>query len=180
MKRKELLRQICELKIESPEAALVSNVMDRQNRAEWQSVRMHKNGHQRRRPIVRVQNFHLRCQSPRQLDDCFAEKNESRGIILVRLTVLAINFRPIKKFIAADEEQLHAPCASAFKVARDVRRSPDLHVDSYTGVLFLKRAIFSNLGIESVGTTPEQAVESIRKDMPIFAQTVDLAGVRRK
>ena len=40
--------------------------------------------------------------------------------------------------------------------------------------------IFSNLGIESVGTTPEQAVESIRKDMPIFAQTVDLAGVRRK
>ena len=31
-----------------------------------------------------------------------------------------------------------------------------------------------------VGTTPEQAVESIRKDMPIFAQTVDLAGVRRK
>jgi tripartite-type tricarboxylate transporter receptor subunit TctC len=40
--------------------------------------------------------------------------------------------------------------------------------------------LFSNLGIESVGTTPEQAVESIRKDMPVFAQTVDLAGVRRK
>jgi tripartite-type tricarboxylate transporter receptor subunit TctC len=40
--------------------------------------------------------------------------------------------------------------------------------------------IFSNLGIESVGTTPEQAAESIRKDMPIFAQTVDLAGVRKK
>jgi tripartite-type tricarboxylate transporter receptor subunit TctC len=40
--------------------------------------------------------------------------------------------------------------------------------------------IFSNLGIESVGTTPEQAVASIRKDMPIFAQIVDQAGVRRK
>ena len=122
--------------------------MDCQNRAERQRVRMHKNRHQRRCPIVHLQNFHLGCQSPRQLDDCFAEKNESRGIIFVRLTVFAINFRPIKKFIAADEEQLHAPCASAFKVARDVRRSPDLHVDSYTGVLLLKRAIFSNLAIE--------------------------------
>jgi tripartite-type tricarboxylate transporter receptor subunit TctC len=40
--------------------------------------------------------------------------------------------------------------------------------------------IFASLGIKSVGTSPEEAVESIRADMPIYAQTVDMAGVRRK
>lgn len=40
--------------------------------------------------------------------------------------------------------------------------------------------IFSNLGIESVGSTPEQAIESLRKDMPIYSQMVDMAGVRKK
>ena len=40
--------------------------------------------------------------------------------------------------------------------------------------------LFAKLGIEAVGTTPEEAAASVRKDMPIFAQTVDLAGVRRK
>jgi tripartite-type tricarboxylate transporter receptor subunit TctC len=40
--------------------------------------------------------------------------------------------------------------------------------------------LFAKLGIEALGTTPEEAAASIRKDMPIFAQTVDLAGVRRK
>jgi tripartite-type tricarboxylate transporter receptor subunit TctC len=39
---------------------------------------------------------------------------------------------------------------------------------------------FTKLGIESVGTTPEQAIASVRKDMPIFSQVVDMAGVRRK
>lgn len=40
--------------------------------------------------------------------------------------------------------------------------------------------IFANLGIDSVGSTPEQAVESLRKDMPIYAKMVDMAGVRKK
>jgi tripartite-type tricarboxylate transporter receptor subunit TctC len=40
--------------------------------------------------------------------------------------------------------------------------------------------IFTKLGIESVGSTPEQAAESIRKDMPIYAKIVEMAGVRRK
>jgi tripartite-type tricarboxylate transporter receptor subunit TctC len=40
--------------------------------------------------------------------------------------------------------------------------------------------LFANLGIDAVGTTPEQAAESIRKDMPVYSQIVDLAGVRRK
>jgi tripartite-type tricarboxylate transporter receptor subunit TctC len=40
--------------------------------------------------------------------------------------------------------------------------------------------IFSNLGIDSVGSTPEQAVESLRKDMPVYAKMVDMAGVRKK
>jgi tripartite-type tricarboxylate transporter receptor subunit TctC len=39
---------------------------------------------------------------------------------------------------------------------------------------------FANLGIESTGTTQDEAIASIRKDMPIYAQLVDLAGVRRK
>ena len=40
--------------------------------------------------------------------------------------------------------------------------------------------VFSNLGIEPAGTTPEQSIESIQKDMPVYSQIVDLAGVRRK
>ncbi len=41
-------------------------------------------------------------------------------------------------------------------------------------------AMFDKLGIEAVGTTPEQALASIQKDMPIYKQIVDLAGVARK
>ena len=148
VQRKESLRQIREMKIESPEAALISDVVDGQNRAERQSVCMHKNGHQRRRPIVHVQNLQLRCQSPGQLERRFAEKNKSRGIIFVRLAALAVNSSAIKKLIAADEEQLHAAGASAFQVPRNVSRIADLHLDSYTGVLLLKCAILSNLAIE--------------------------------
>jgi tripartite-type tricarboxylate transporter receptor subunit TctC len=40
--------------------------------------------------------------------------------------------------------------------------------------------IFANLGIDSVGTTAEEAVESVRKDMPVYAKMVDMAGVRLK
>lgn len=39
---------------------------------------------------------------------------------------------------------------------------------------------FANLGIESVGSTLEQAVESVRKDISVYAQIVDMAGLRRK
>jgi tripartite-type tricarboxylate transporter receptor subunit TctC len=40
--------------------------------------------------------------------------------------------------------------------------------------------LFAGLGIDALGTTPQEAEASIRKDMPIYAQIVDLAGVRRK
>ena len=40
--------------------------------------------------------------------------------------------------------------------------------------------IFSSLGIESVGSTPEEAVSSLRKDMPVYSEMVDMAGVRKK
>ncbi len=40
--------------------------------------------------------------------------------------------------------------------------------------------IFSNLGIDSVGSTPAQALESLRKDMPVYSEMVDMAGVRKK
>jgi tripartite-type tricarboxylate transporter receptor subunit TctC len=39
---------------------------------------------------------------------------------------------------------------------------------------------FDGLGIQSVGTTPEEATKSIQKDLPIYSQIVDMAGVRRK
>src|SRR5215217_4789487 len=102
MHREELRRQIREIKVESPEAALVGNVVDRQNRAERQSMCMYENGHQCWRPIVRMQNLQLRCQSPGQLYDCFAEKNESRSVILVRFAALAVNSSAVKKLIATD------------------------------------------------------------------------------
>src|ERR1700751_1021148 len=108
VKRKELVRQIHKLKIESPKTALICDVMDSQNCAERKSMCMHKNGHQRRRPIVHVQNLQLRCQSSCQLERCFAEKNKSRGVIFVGLAALAVNSGAIKKFIAPDEEQLYA------------------------------------------------------------------------
>jgi tripartite-type tricarboxylate transporter receptor subunit TctC len=38
---------------------------------------------------------------------------------------------------------------------------------------------FESLGIESAGTSPEQAIESIRKDIPKYEQIVDMAGLRR-
>jgi tripartite-type tricarboxylate transporter receptor subunit TctC len=41
-------------------------------------------------------------------------------------------------------------------------------------------ATFANLGIVSVGTTSEQAVDSIRKDLPVYSQIVDMAGIRQK
>ena len=40
--------------------------------------------------------------------------------------------------------------------------------------------VFSNLGIESVGTTQQEAIESVRRDMPTYAKIVDMAGVRLK
>jgi tripartite-type tricarboxylate transporter receptor subunit TctC len=38
---------------------------------------------------------------------------------------------------------------------------------------------FESLGIESAGTSPEQAVDAIQKDMPLYGQIVDMAGLRR-
>lgn len=40
--------------------------------------------------------------------------------------------------------------------------------------------IFASLGIEPAGTTPAEAVASVRRDMPVFSQVVDMAGVRLK
>jgi tripartite-type tricarboxylate transporter receptor subunit TctC len=40
--------------------------------------------------------------------------------------------------------------------------------------------LFAGLGIDSVGTTQQEAIDSVRKDMPIYARIVDMAGVRLK
>jgi len=39
---------------------------------------------------------------------------------------------------------------------------------------------FATLGIDSAGTTQQEAIDSIRHDMPIYAKIVDMAGVRLK
>src|ERR1051325_1219580 len=95
-----------------------------------------------------VQNRQLGGYPPDRLDDRFAEKNESRGVIIVRLATLTINSCAIKKFVTADEEQLHAPWAAAFQVPRNVNRIADLYLDSDTGVLFSERAVLLNFPVE--------------------------------
>jgi tripartite-type tricarboxylate transporter receptor subunit TctC len=39
---------------------------------------------------------------------------------------------------------------------------------------------FADLGIDSVGTTQQEAIDSVRRDMPTYAKIVDMAGVRLK
>jgi tripartite-type tricarboxylate transporter receptor subunit TctC len=39
---------------------------------------------------------------------------------------------------------------------------------------------FSDFGIVSVGTTQQEAIDSVRRDMPTYAKIVDMAGVRLK
>jgi tripartite-type tricarboxylate transporter receptor subunit TctC len=39
--------------------------------------------------------------------------------------------------------------------------------------------MFAKLGIDSVGSSPEQAVASVRKDMPLYSQIVDMAALPR-
>jgi tripartite-type tricarboxylate transporter receptor subunit TctC len=40
--------------------------------------------------------------------------------------------------------------------------------------------LFANLGIVSVGTTQQEAFQSVRRDMPLYSTIVDMAGVRLK
>src|SRR5882724_464537 len=59
MQRKKLLRQIRKPEIEAPKAALISDMMNGQHSFERQALRVYKHRHQRRRPIVHVQNLYL-------------------------------------------------------------------------------------------------------------------------
>ncbi len=40
--------------------------------------------------------------------------------------------------------------------------------------------VFGDLGIDSVGTTQQEAIASVRKDLPTYEKIVDMAGVRLK
>ena len=96
---------------------------------------------------MHVQNLQLRCQSPSQFDCRFAEENESRGVVFVRLPALAINSNAIKKLIAANQKQLHPAGAAALEVPGYVGFVPHLHIDSYAGAFLLKRTIFLYLAV---------------------------------
>ena len=102
--RKKLLWQICESEIKPPRTTLISHVMDGQYSFEWQPLCINKYRHQRRGPIVNMQNLQLRRQSPSQFNCRFAEENKTRGIVFVLLTVFAVNSVAIKKFIATNQK----------------------------------------------------------------------------
>src|ERR1044072_2654858 len=148
VQREKGLRQICKRKIESPKTALVSDMMNGERGFEWKPLCIDKDRHQRRGPIVRVQDLQLRRQAPSQFQRRLTEENESRGVIFVRPAPLAVNSRAIEKFAASNKKQLHAACAPRLDVAGDVNFVADLHIDGYAGVLFLKRAILLNLTVE--------------------------------
>jgi hypothetical protein len=64
-----------------------------------------------------MQNLRRGRERAREFERCFVEENKTRGIIFVRLTVLAVNSCAIEKFIAAHKENLHAAgalCARRF------------------------------------------------------------------
>src|SRR5215831_4099499 len=109
---------------------------------------MDEHRHQRRGPIVHVQNLHLRRQSPGQLQRRFAEENKSRSVILVRFPALAVNSRAIKKLFTANQKQLDATGALAFKVTRSVNFISELHINSYATIFLLKRASLFYLAVE--------------------------------
>ena len=64
MQGEKALRQICEREVQSPKTTLVSHVMNSQHSLERQPLRMNKDRHQRRGPIVHVHNLQLRRQPP--------------------------------------------------------------------------------------------------------------------
>jgi len=57
MKGKKSLRQIGKPEIESPKTALIGDMMNGQHSFERQALRIHEHRHERRRPIVHVQNL---------------------------------------------------------------------------------------------------------------------------
>jgi len=83
---------------------LIGQTMDREHGRKGQPMGAHIHWHQRGRPIVQVQNLRRRRETARQFDRGFAEKNETRGIILVRLAVFAINSVAIEKLVASHKK----------------------------------------------------------------------------
>src|SRR5262249_6732990 len=65
MQAEKSLRQICKPEIEAPKTALVSDMMNSQHSLERQSFGIYKHRHQRRCPIMHMQNLQLRRQSAR-------------------------------------------------------------------------------------------------------------------
>ena len=100
----EALVQIGQAKIESPKTPLLSDVMNREHGCERQMMRSHINRHQRGRPIVHMQNLRCRSQTARQLHRRFAEKNKTRGVIVISGSVFTVNSVAIKKLVTPDKE----------------------------------------------------------------------------
>jgi hypothetical protein len=112
--------------------------MDCQHRCERQIMSAHKHRHQRGRPIMHVQNLQRRRQAPGEFQCSLAKKDKPGRVIFVRLAVLAVNSRPIKKLVAANQKQLHPACASPLEVLGNISFIPNPHIDRDAGFLCLK------------------------------------------
>src|ERR1700736_191221 len=103
-KSEEALVQIGQAKVESPETALLRDVMNGKDGREWQMMRPHINRHECSRPIMNVQNLRRRSQAARQFHGCLAEKNKSSGVVFISSAVFTIYSVTIKKFVAPNKK----------------------------------------------------------------------------
>src|SRR5262249_41130166 len=83
-------------------------------------------------------------------------------VIIVGFAPFAVNSVAIKKFIAANQEQLHATGTSALEILSRVNSVTHLHIDSDPCVLFLECAVLSNLPVERKSHTDLMAPSTQR------------------
>src|SRR6266571_6671873 len=122
--------------------------MDRKHGRKRQLMRAREHRHERRRPIVHVQNLRHRSQSTRELNGGFAKENETRRVVVVSPAVLTINARPIKEIVTANQEQLHAVSRVRLEVLRDVNLLSEPYIDSHLRIFFLEGGVLANLAIK--------------------------------
>src|ERR1700681_3747138 len=141
------LGKIGEVKIKSPETALLRKVMNRKHGGEGQLLVAHQHGNECRRPIVHVEDLRRRSHPARQLQRRFAKENESPGVIFVGRAVLPVNAGAIKKLIAAHKESLDPAGRAPLQEFRHVifRADPNVHRDAR--LFRLDAGVFSDLTI---------------------------------
>ena len=101
-------RQPREPEIVRPEAPLECEVVDRQHGLKRQSPFAIDHGHQRRLPVVHVEDLRRGQNAARQLRHGTREKDEALRVVVVIAAVLAIDPGPVEVLIVANQKDLHA------------------------------------------------------------------------